>query len=101
MRTPFTAMLAKFSIDYVALPQHQSRRLTHHTDDPVALEEFLMHLLAARARILEIRHDGLALSGPQFDRLLKIAAERIASSLLSESLGLDHASVRNRFELAA
>ncbi len=94
-------MLAKFAIDYVALPQHQSRRLTHHTDDPVALEEFLMHLLAARARILEIRHDGVALNGPQFDRLLKIAAERIAATLLRESLGLDQTAVRDRFDLAA
>ena len=94
-------MLAKFAIDYVALPQHHSRLLTHHTDDPVELEEFLMHLLAARARIVEVRHDGLALTGAQFDRLLKIAAERIASSLLRESLGIDDASVRDRFDLAA
>lgn len=94
-------MLSKFSVDYVALPQHHSRLLTHHTDDPVALEEFLMHLLAARARILEIRHNGVALGGPQFDRTLKIAAERIASGLLRESLGIDVASVRDRFDLAA
>jgi hypothetical protein len=94
-------MIAKFAIDYVALPQHQSRRLTHHTDDPVALEEFLMHLLASRARILEVRHDGVVLNGPQFDRLLKIAAERIAASLLRESLGLDQTAVRDRFDLAA
>jgi hypothetical protein len=59
-------MLAKFAIDYVPLPRRHSPRLTHHTDDPVELEEFLMRLLAARAHILEVRHDGRALVGPQF-----------------------------------
>lgn len=94
-------MLSKFSIDYVALPQHHSRTLTHHTDDPVAAEEFLMHLLAARARILEIRHEGVALPSAQRDRMLKIAAERVASELLCESLGINAADVRARFGLAA
>ena len=94
-------MLSKFAIDYVALPQHHSRRLTHHTDDPVAAEEFLMHLLASRARILEIRHEGTVLSPVQADRMLKVAAERIASGLLREALHIDHASVRDRFGLAA
>ena len=94
-------MLSKFSIDYVALPQHHSRMLTHHTDDPVAAEEFLMHLLASRARILEIRHDGVAIPSAQSDRMLKIAAERVASELLSSSLGLAAADVRARFGLAA
>ena len=94
-------MLSKFSVDYVALPQHHSRTLTHHTDDPVAAEEFLMHLLAAHARILEIRHEGVMLSPVQRDRMLKIAAERVASELLQESLGLNAADVRARFGLAA
>jgi hypothetical protein len=94
-------MLSKFAIDYVALPQHHSRRLTHLTDDPVEAEEFLMYLLASRARILEVRHEGAPLSGPQFDRMLKVAAERIASGLLRESLHLDAVTVRDRFGLAA
>lgn len=94
-------MLSKFSVDYVALPQHHSRTLTHHTDDPVAAEEFLMHLLAARARILEIRHEGVALPPAQRDRMLKIAAERVASELLRDSLAINAADVRARFGLAA
>lgn len=94
-------MLSKFSIDYVPLPQHHDRQLTHHTDDPVAAEEFLMHLLASGARVLEIRHDGTPLSDAQSDRMLKIAAERVASALLSESLGIAAADVRARFGLAA
>lgn len=94
-------MLSKFAIDYVAMPQHHTRLLTHHTDDPIAAEEFLMHLLASRARIHEIRLEGRALEGAQFDRMLKVAAERIASSLLRESLHLDAPSVHSRFGFAA
>ncbi len=94
-------MLSKFAIDYVALPRHHSRVLTQHLDDPVALEEFLMHLLASGARIREIRHEGSPFAGSQFDRLLKVAAERIASGLLRESLHVDAIAVRDRFGLAA
>ena len=94
-------MIAKYSIDYVVLPQHHSRMLTHHTDDPVAAEEFLMHLLVARARVVEIRHEGVPLASAQADHMLKIAAERVASELLGESLGINAADVRARFGLAA
>lgn len=94
-------MLKKFSIDYVAIPRHQSRIFTHLTDDPVEAEEFLMHLLGSGARINEIRHDGKALSGPQFDKMVKVAAERAASLMLRESLGLDAAEIKNRFGFAA
>lgn len=60
-----------------------------------------MHLLASRARITAIRHDSAAIVGPPFDRLLKVAAERVASELLRESLGLDAAEIKDRFGFAA
>lgn len=94
-------MLTKFAIDYIILPQHNTRIFTHFTDDPVEVEEFLMHLLVARARIKEIRHDGAVLTGHQFNRMLKVAAERIASALLRDSLALDAAQVKDRFGFAA
>ena len=94
-------MLTKFAIDYTMLPQHNTRVFTHFTDDPVEAEEFLMHLLVARARIREIRHDSAALTGHQFNRMLKVAAERIASALLRESLALDAEEVKDRFGFAA
>jgi hypothetical protein len=94
-------MLKKFSIDYVAMPKHGTRRLTHLTDDPVEAGEFLMHLLVAGACIKEIRHEGKALSGPQFDQMLKVAAERVASLMLMESIGLDPAEIKSRFGFAA
>ena len=94
-------MLTKFAIDYIILPQHNTRIFTHFTDDPVEAEEYLMHLLVARARIKEIRHDGAVLTGHQFNRMLKVAAERIASALLRDSLALDAAQVKDRFGFAA
>ncbi len=94
-------MLSKYAIEYIMLPQHNARVFTHFTDEPVEAEDFLMHLLIVRARIKEIRHDGAALVGHQLDRMLKIAAERIASALLRESLVLDADEVKYRFGLAA
>ncbi len=55
-------MLDRFAIDDVAFPHHQSRVFTHFTDDPIEAEDFLMPLLAARARITAIRHDSAAMS---------------------------------------
>ena len=94
-------MLNKFAIDYIAFPQHSSRVFTHRTDDPIEVEDFLMHLLAARCRISAIRHDGSVMTSHQFDRMLKVAAERIASELLRESLALDAAEIKDRFGFAA
>ena len=94
-------MLSKFAIDYVVMPHHNTRVFTHFTDDPVEAEDFLMHLLVARTRIKEIRHDGAALTGHQFNRMLKTAAERIASALLRESLAIDASQVKDRFGFAA
>ena len=94
-------MLSKFSIDYVIVPQHNTTIRTHFTDDPIEAEEFLMSLLMVHARIAAIRHDGALLTGHQFDRMLKIAAERIVSQLLAESLHVDAADVKNRFGFAA
>jgi len=94
-------MLTKFAIDYIAFPHHFSRVFTHLTDDPIEAEDFLMHLLAARVRITAIRHDGMAMTRPKFDQMLKVAAERIASELLRESLVLDAAEIKDRFGFAA
>jgi len=94
-------MLAKFAIDYTALPNHSVRVLTHHTDDPVEAEEFLMHLLFSGARIKDIRHEGASLTQQQSDRMLKVASERIAALMLRDALGVDAAEVKHRFGFAA
>lgn len=94
-------MLSKFAIDYVVLPQHNKKVSTHFTDDPVEAEDFLMHLLIAGARIREVRHDGAVLTGHQFNRMLKTAAERIAATMLRASLAIDAVAVKDRFGFAS
>jgi hypothetical protein len=93
-------MLSKFAIDYSAMRQHGSRVFTHSTDDPVEAEEFLMQLLLTHSRILEIRHEGQALQSSQFDRMLRIAAERNAALSLRDALGIDPLAVKDRFGFA-
>lgn len=94
-------MQKKFAIDYILFPHHNDRVITHHTDDPVEAEDFLMHLLVSGARISAIRHDGEELSSHQFDHKVKIAAESVMVRLLKESLVLDSAEIRHRFGFAA
>lgn len=95
-------MLNKYAIDYVAFPHHPNgRSFTYFTDDPIVAEDFLMHLLSSRARIAEIRHDGAVMAAPTFNRMLKVAAERVASALLRESLSLDAVQIKDRFGFAA
>ena len=94
-------MLSKFAISYTIFPEHNKRLDTHHTDDPVAAETFLMQLLLTGARIHEIRHDGVPVEPHQSDRMIKIAAERIASRLIRASLEMDYVEVRHCFGFAS
>ena len=94
-------MLTKFAIDYSTFPHHGNRIFTHLTDDPIEVEDFLMQLLATRSHIITIRHNGGAITEPQFNQMLKVAAERIASALLRESLALDASEIKDRFGFAA
>ncbi|OYW30226.1 MAG: hypothetical protein B7Z47_03845 [Chthoniobacter sp. 12-60-6] len=94
-------MLAKFDIEYVTHPQHNQRVDTHRTDDPIEAEDFLMNLLVAGARINAIKHEGIELEQPKADRMLRVAAERLASRLVGTALNLDAAQVKHRFGFAA
>lgn len=94
-------MLAKFDIEYTARPRHNTRVDTHRTDDPVAAEDFLIGLLATGASINAIKHEGVPLSPAQNDQMIKVAAERLISSLLCRSLDIDSAAAKHRFGFAA
>jgi hypothetical protein len=94
-------MLAKFAINYTVFPEHNKRVETHHTDDPVEAETFLVQLLTSGSRIHSIMHDGVAVEPHQFDRLLKVAAARVSAELLSRSLHMDYAEVKHRFGFAS
>jgi len=90
-------MIAKFAIHYIVFPEHNKREDVHYTDDPVAAETFLMHLLTGGARINSISHDGAPMEAHQFDRMLRVATDRLAAQMLSRSLDLDYVDVKHRF----
>jgi hypothetical protein len=94
-------MIAKYDIDYIIQPDHNKRVDTHRTDDPVEAEDFLINLLASGSRILAIKHEGVELQPQQADRMLRVAADRLASGCLSRALNLDAAAARHRFGYAA
>ena len=93
-------MSKRFIIHYTIAPQHNSRALSHCTNDPVEAEEFLTHLLICGARITGIEHDAMPLTEIQFDRMVRIAAEAAMSQMLATSLHLDTAAIRHRFHFA-
>lgn len=94
-------MLAKYDIEYIINPHHNKRVDTHRTDDPVEVEDFLISLLAGGARIQGIKHEGVELTQKESDQMLCVAAQRLASRVLCDSLGLDSAAVKHRFGFAA
>jgi hypothetical protein len=94
-------MLHKFAIEYTRHPHSNEPCGTHRTDDPIEAEEYLMQLLHARSRILSIKHEGVDLPQAQFDRMLRIAGERLISEALEHALDIDNAEVRHRFRFAA
>jgi len=93
-------MIAKYEIEYIVRPQHNSRVDTHRTDDPVAAEDFLIGLLATGASVAAIKHEGVALKQSQSDQMIKVASERLIAGLLCRSLSLDSADVKHRFGFA-
>ncbi|RBP38165.1 hypothetical protein DES53_112163 [Roseimicrobium gellanilyticum] len=94
-------MIAKYDIEYTVFPEHNHKVSSHRTDDPVAAEEFLMSLLLCGARIHGIKHEGMELERTQQDRMLRTAAERLSTRLLSRSLHIDPIATKHRFGFAA
>jgi hypothetical protein len=94
-------MIAKYDIDYIIQPEHNHRVDTHRSNDPIEVEDFLLNLLATGSRVVAIKHEGIALGSQQSDRLLKVAADRLASRCLCRALAADSADVKHRFGYAA
>ncbi|HXG46611.1 MAG TPA: hypothetical protein VNO52_03230 [Methylomirabilota bacterium] len=94
-------MLPKYTVEFsVGLRKH-GRPSHFATDDPVALEEFLVELLERGLRLHSIHHEGLPLEGAEFDRLVKTAAGMLAASRVCASLGIKPEEEKFRFGFAA
>jgi len=94
-------MLAKYHIEY-AMNLGRSAHVNHYqSDDPVAVEEFLVHVLERGYRLRAIRHEGVELSRAESDKLVKTAAGMLASRQLCVSLGIKPDEEHFRFGFTA
>ncbi len=93
-------MMPKYTIEY-AMQFKRSPEVYHYrSDDPVACEEFLEELLERGYRITAIRHEGLDVSQPDFDKMIKIAAGMLAAKSICSSLGITKEEEHYRFGFA-
>lgn len=94
-------MIPKYAVEYSI--QFRGQMPVHHytTDDPVACEEFIEELLERQFRIVTIKHEGVALERPEFDRMVRNAASMLASRHICASLHIKPEEERFRFGFAA
>ena len=94
-------MLPKYTVEYS--PGFSRRAQPHHysSDDPIACEEFLAELLERGFRILAIRHEGMDLARPEFDRLVKTAGGMVAAQRVCKALNIKPEEEKYRFGFAA
>lgn len=94
-------MLPKYTIEYTTRLGKHSQMSHYSTDDPIACEEFVEELMEARCPICAIRHEGLELAPPEFDRVIRKAAGMLASKHICTSLGIKPEEEKYRFGFAA
>lgn len=94
-------MMPKYTIEY-GIP-FKRKVMPHHysTDDPVACEEFVEELLERGLAIRAIRHEGVELPSPEFDRVVKTAAGMLAARSVCKSLGIKPEEEKYRFGFSA
>ena len=96
-------MLKPYTVEY-SLRFRKHSPLDHqfyYTDDPLACEEFVRHLLEEGMGIHAVRHDGADLPRAEFDRIVKVAASAAAAGLICASLNLKPEEERHRFGFSA
>lgn len=94
-------MIAKYHVDYGIPFRKRIANNVFTTDDPVACEEFLLELLERGLTIQSIKHEGVALSQADFDKMVKTAAGMLAARHLCRSLGIKAEEERFRFGFSA
>ena len=94
-------MIPKYTVEYTAQFRKHSQPNHYSTDDPVTFEEFIEELLEGGFRIRAIKHEGVDLPGPEFDRLVKNAASMLASKQVCASLGIKPEEEKFRFGFTA
>ena len=94
-------MLPKYTIEYTTQFRRHAHTNHYSTDDPVACEEFVEELLERGFPIRGIKHEGVDLPKPEFDRVVKTAASMLASKHVCASLGIKAEEEKYRFGFTA
>lgn len=94
-------MLPKYTVEYSTKFRKHAQSNHYSTDDPVACEEFVQELLERGFGIQAIKHEGLDLPRPEFDKVVKTAAGMLAAKHVCASLGLKPEEERHRFGFTA
>ena len=94
-------MIPKYTVDYSIRLRKHAPSAHYSTDDPVACEELVADLLDRGFSIRAIKHEGVDLPQAEFDKMVRGAANLVASRKICDSLGLKPEEERFRFGFAA
>ena len=94
-------MLPKYTVEYTTQFKKHAQPSHYSTDDPVTCEQFVEELLERGFGIRAIKHEGVELPKPEFDRMVKTAAGMLASKRICASLGIKAEEEKYRFGFAA
>jgi hypothetical protein len=94
-------MIPKYTVEYSTNFRRQGHTNHYSTDDPVTCEEFIEHLLDEGYIVKAVKHEGLNLEQAAFDKIVRGAANQLASRKVCASLGIKPEEERFRFGFAA
>lgn len=94
-------MIPKYTVEYSIQLRKHAPSAHYSTDDPVAFEEVVAELLDRGFSLRSIKHEGVDLPRAEFDKLVRSAANIMASRKICDSLGLKPEEERFRFGFAA
>jgi hypothetical protein len=94
-------MIPKYTIEYTTKFRKHAQPNHYSTDDPVTCEEFVEELLERGCALRAIKHEGLDLPKPEFDRIVKTGAGMLASRRICASLGIKPDEEKFRFGFTA
>ena len=94
-------MIPKYTVEYAVNFRKHAQKGHYSTDDPITCEEFVEELLDRGYALETIKHEGVSLERPEFDKMVRAAASQLAARKIRASLGLKAEEERFRFGFAA
>ena len=94
-------MIPEYTIEYLVNFKRHPETCHCNGDDLVACAEFPAEVLERGCQIRAIRHEGLDLTRPEFDKMIKLAAGMLAAKSIRSSLGISTEEEHYRFGFAS